>query len=124
MTVKGRFTAGGAETILGACLGGAGICRLASFTVAPHLRTGELEELLIDFKVPDPVPLAAVYPSNKHVLPKLRMFIDHLVGAFQPNPPWEHGGDRQTSQGSNVAANSCLGHVSLSATVNAAPTQV
>jgi len=33
----------------------------------------------------------AVYPHNRHLSAKVRAFVDHLAGAFQPHPPWETG---------------------------------
>ena len=87
--VRGRFSATGAETILRAALAGVGIARLASFMVAPHLRSGALEELLAPFRLAEPVPLFAVYPSSAHLSPKIRAFVDHLVVHFGPTPPWE-----------------------------------
>lgn len=89
--VSGRFSAAGAETILRASLAGIGVSRLASFMVAPHLRSGALEEVLADFRVGEPVPLSAVFPSAKHLSPKIRAFVDHLVERFAATPPWEDG---------------------------------
>lgn len=95
-TVKGRFSATGAETILQSVLAGVGIARLASFMVAPHLRSGELEEVLTDFRVADPVPLFVAYQSGVHLSPKIRTFIDHLTDHFKHMPPWERSPGKDT----------------------------
>jgi DNA-binding transcriptional LysR family regulator len=89
ITVKGRFAATGAETILKAATEGLGIARLANFIVAPHLSSGELEEILGDFRSSDPVPLYVAYQSGILLSPKIRTFVDHLTDQFDPKPPWE-----------------------------------
>ena len=91
VTVSGRFSAAGAETILQASLAGIGVSRLASFMVAPHLRSGALEEVLPDVRENEPIPLSAVFPSAKHLSLKIRAFIDHLAERFAAMPPWEDG---------------------------------
>ena len=87
--VSGSFSAAGAETILRASLADIGVSCLASFMVAPHLRAGVLEEVLGDFRVREPVPLSAVFPSAKHLSPTIRAFVDHLVERFAEAAPWE-----------------------------------
>ena len=89
--VKGRFAATGAETILQAARAGLGTARLANFIVAPYLNSGELEQVLDEFRPSDPVPLFVAYQSGILLSPKIRAFVDHLTDQFEPNPPWEAG---------------------------------
>jgi len=35
-------------------------------------------------------PIRVIYPSKRHLSPKIRLFIDKLVEAWSPCPPWEH----------------------------------
>ncbi|MFT5174713.1 MAG: DNA-binding transcriptional LysR family regulator [Gammaproteobacteria bacterium] len=86
--VTGRLRASTADTILPAALAGIGICRLANFVVGPHLQTGELVELFGEDVVADDVPFAIVYTAKRHLAPKVRVFIDHVVDVFTPLPPW------------------------------------
>jgi DNA-binding transcriptional LysR family regulator len=88
-TVKGRFAATGAETILQAATSGLGIARLANFIVAPHVRSGVLKEVLQEFRTADAVPLFVAYQSGVLLSPKIRAFVDHLSDQFDPHPPWE-----------------------------------
>jgi len=88
-TVTGRFSATGAETILRAALAGAGVARLASFMVAPHLQSGDLCEVLSDFRVAEPVPLFVAFQSGVYLSPKIRAFVDHLTEQLDDLPPWE-----------------------------------
>lgn len=89
VAVQGTFRAEGAETILRAALAGSGIARLASFMVAPYLKSGQLVEVLEEFRASEPVPLFAVYPSGIHLSPKIRVFMDHLATEFAERPQWE-----------------------------------
>ena len=35
------------------------------------------------------VPINAIYPTRRHLSPKVRAFVDFLVEKFTPVPPWE-----------------------------------
>ena len=39
----------------------------------------------------------AVYPSRKHLTPKVRVLIDFLTARFGPVPPWEVAEEKQVS---------------------------
>ena len=94
--VDGVLSANSADTLLQAALAGIGVCRLANFVVGPHLRSGELIELFSDRLLDDEVPFAVVYSAKRHVAPKVRAFIDHVVERFTPNAPWD--GETATSK--------------------------
>ena len=55
---------------------------LPRWLVIDQLRAGELETVLDGYQVsPSAIESAiyAVYPSSRHVTPKLRAFVDHLA---------------------------------------------
>ncbi|CAH9062102.1 HTH-type transcriptional regulator DmlR [Pseudoalteromonas holothuriae] len=56
---------------------GLGICRLPEFYITDALSTGELHVLFEQFPQPQ-VHVYAIYPSKKHLSPKVRCFIDLL----------------------------------------------
>lgn len=87
--VSGDLSANAADTLLQAALAGVGICRLANFVVGPHIRSGELVELFAEEIIADDVPFAIVYTAKRHLAPKVRVFIDHVVEVFSPSPPWD-----------------------------------
>jgi DNA-binding transcriptional LysR family regulator len=62
---------------------GMGIAYLPDWLVADDLATGKLTRLLPDYDVPS-VTLFAVYTSRRHMLPKLRSFIDFLSASLGP----------------------------------------
>jgi len=71
-----------------ATLAGYGIAKLATFLISDDLRAGRLVRVL-DGVAADGPSVRAVYPSSRHLSPKVRSFIDELVDAWRPEPPWD-----------------------------------
>ena len=42
------------------------------------------------------IPIYAVYPSGKHLSPKVRAFLDFLVKTYGSVPYWDEHGDHQS----------------------------
>ncbi|HPU54019.1 MAG TPA: substrate binding domain-containing protein, partial [Burkholderiaceae bacterium] len=63
-----------------------GIVLQPSFLVGDDLKAGTLVELLPRYRAME-LDIQAVYPSRKHVSPKVRLMIDFLVAAFR-KPRW------------------------------------
>ncbi len=70
-----------------AALQGRGIAYLPDYLVGDDLREGRLVHVLEDF-VEDTVGVHAVYPEQKHLSARVRLFIDLLVARLGPQPPW------------------------------------
>ncbi len=64
------------------CTSGQGIAIMPSFNLNGEIERGELVELFADFPKP-PIDIHLVYPSKKHLSPKVRSFIDFVVEAFE-----------------------------------------
>jgi DNA-binding transcriptional LysR family regulator len=88
IAISGRFGATNAEALRDATLAGFGIARLATFLISEDLRVGRLLPILDGLSVDGPA-VRAVYPSSRHLSPKVRAFIDELVGAWRPVAPWD-----------------------------------
>lgn len=86
---QGNFTANNGETIHEMVQSGLGIARLAEFLVGPDVREGRLVRILEPYYRDIEVPINAVYPTRRHLSPKVRAFVDFLVEKFNPVPPWE-----------------------------------
>ena len=84
---EGALHLDNAEAIKVAALAGLGIAKLPSYIVADDLRNGMLQTVLDEFSEP-PEPIRIVYPSKRHISPKIRCFIDELVSHWHP-VPWE-----------------------------------
>jgi len=66
-------------------LEGFGLIQPALFMVLPHLRAGQLVEVLPELK-PLPMPISAVYPHSRHLSPKVRVFVDWIAELFDRCP--------------------------------------
>ncbi|MCU0683492.1 MAG: LysR family transcriptional regulator [Polyangiaceae bacterium] len=66
---------------------GHGVARLPELRGAAALRAGTLRAVLDAF-CPPPVPLHAVYPSARHVAPKVRALLELLEEHFAAPPSW------------------------------------
>ncbi|HSV48532.1 MAG TPA: LysR family transcriptional regulator [Ramlibacter sp.] len=82
--VSPRLRTNSGDTCRAAALGHQGIIMQPTFLVADDLRAGNLVRVLPDWRTPD-LDIYAVYPSRKHVLPKVRLLIDYLVESFKTN---------------------------------------
>jgi DNA-binding transcriptional LysR family regulator len=67
-----------AQMELAMVLAGQGICRLPEFAMESALKSKSLEILFTDYLAQD-INVYAVYPSRKHLSPKVRCFIDLLT---------------------------------------------
>jgi DNA-binding transcriptional LysR family regulator len=88
VAINGRFSSTNAEALRDATLAGYGIARLATFLISDDLRARRLLPVLDCISVDGP-SVRAVYPSSRHLSPKVRCFIDELLGAWRPVPPWD-----------------------------------
>jgi len=73
-----------------AVLAGHGISQCITFTVAKHLESGELVELLPDWSRPA-LPVHVVYPPNRHLSAKVRAFVEWAAELFAKHPHLRRG---------------------------------
>ncbi|EJN6959015.1 LysR family transcriptional regulator [Photobacterium damselae] len=73
--VRPRVKTNDGNIELAMTLAGQGICRLPEFYIADNLKTGQLEILFEDLPETE-VNVYLLYPSRKHLSPKVRCFID------------------------------------------------
>lgn len=67
-----------ASAVRDATVAGLGVTCLPGFLLAKEVDSGTLTVLLPEFSTPD-TPISVVYPSRRHLAPKVRLFIDLLV---------------------------------------------
>ncbi len=60
---------------------GLGIAQIPAFVLKDALERGALELVLADW-VPEPIPLHVVYPENRHLSSKIRVFVDWIAELF------------------------------------------
>jgi DNA-binding transcriptional LysR family regulator len=80
-----------AEVLRDAAVKGRGIALLPTFIAGADLRQGTLRGILADYKAPE-LSLYAIYPPNRHLSVKVRLFIDFLVGRFGQRRSWDVAG--------------------------------
>ena len=80
--VAPRMRTNSGDTCCAAALQHQGIVLQPTFLVGPHLASGALVEILPQYRSID-LGVYAVYPTRKHLTPKVRALIDFLVVAFR-----------------------------------------
>ncbi|MFT9361507.1 LysR family transcriptional regulator [Acetobacter okinawensis] len=73
-----RLLVSGAETSATAARQGLGLVQAPRYRFIDDLANGRLIEVLADFP-PTPTPLSVLYPSNRQLSPRVRVFVDWLV---------------------------------------------
>jgi DNA-binding transcriptional LysR family regulator len=83
LEVMGRHTlsVNDSNAALAAGLAGLGILRTGTFVAAPYFASGALVPLLLDW-CNDSIPIHVVYPPNRHLSAKLRVFVDWVAELF------------------------------------------
>ena len=74
---KGRWRCNSGAAVVEAALADMGICQLPEFYILPHIAAGRLQSILEDY-TPEPEPIWAVYPRQRHLSPKVSRFVDLL----------------------------------------------
>jgi DNA-binding transcriptional LysR family regulator len=92
---KGKLQLNHGDAILRSAINGGGLAMLSRFVVGRHLVAGSLVSILDEY-VQEDVPIYAVYPSGKHLSPKVRAFLDFLIEVYGPVPYWDEKGDHNS----------------------------
>jgi LysR family transcriptional regulator for bpeEF and oprC len=85
-TLRGYIALDDDNSYLAAAEAGLGIAQIPAFVLKEALERGSLELLLGDW-FPEPAPLNIVYPQNRHLSSKIRVFVDWVAELFN-----EHDG--------------------------------
>ncbi|HUG59811.1 MAG TPA: LysR family transcriptional regulator [Candidimonas sp.] len=82
VSMKGSVSVNDAEAYVTCGIKGFGLIQPARYMVAPYLESGALREILSDW-TPAPMPISVVYQHNRHLSPKVRVFVDWISELFQ-----------------------------------------
>jgi len=88
--VKGRMSANNGDMLRVAALRGHGFVHLPTFIVGDDLKAGTLVSVLDPYIAQD-LTLNAVYPTARHLSPKVRAFVDFLGQRFGGDKPYWDG---------------------------------
>lgn len=83
--LPGRLTVDNTEAYVTAALAGFGLIQAPLYTLHEHLQHGELIEVLADYR-PTPTPISVVYPHNRHLSGKVKVFVDWLIATLRRQP--------------------------------------
>jgi DNA-binding transcriptional LysR family regulator len=83
--VEPRMHSNSGDTCRAAALGHQGMILQPTFLVADDLRSGHLVEVLPQYRSLE-LGIYALYPTRKHVLPKVRLLVDYLAQSFADRP--------------------------------------
>ncbi len=82
--VSEKILCNSAQMELAMVLAGHGVCRLPEFAMEQAMKDNQLEILFPQYPAPD-IHVYAIYPSRKHLSPKVRCFIDLLIELMPVN---------------------------------------
>jgi LysR family transcriptional regulator for bpeEF and oprC len=83
--VKGVVSVNDADAYVACGVQGFGLIQAARFMVLPQLESGQLVEVLPQWS-PAPMPISALYLQNRHLSPKVRVFVDWVAEIFSRCP--------------------------------------
>jgi LysR family transcriptional regulator for bpeEF and oprC len=89
IVVNGAMTFNSNEGLVAAAVSGMGIIQVADYYAQDALASGELVELMTDYKTGG-YEISVLFPQQQHLTPKHRVFVDFLVSIFS-QPPWDAG---------------------------------
>ncbi|WP_438036477.1 LysR family transcriptional regulator [Sorangium sp. So ce204] len=93
--ISGPFHANDVDVLRRLAIAGSGIIAMFDFLAKDALAEGTLVTVLDEFPTTT-WPIHALYPKNRHLLPKVRVFVDFLAEIFAPPSP-ERRGERRRS---------------------------
>ncbi|OON63646.1 LysR family transcriptional regulator [Massilia sp. KIM] len=81
LILPGAVTVTGADMYTACALAGLGIVQVPRYRIETELRTGALEVLLPELPPPS-LPVSVLYPQNRQLSPRVRVFVDWLRQVF------------------------------------------
>jgi len=78
LKLRGQVSVASSEAYMACCLAGLGLVQAPLLGAEDLLAQGMIEEVLPEFK-PPPLPVAIVYSHNRHLSPRVRVFVDWLA---------------------------------------------
>ena len=85
VALPGHVALNDSNAYTAAGLAGLGIVQMANFMMEPMIADGRFEAVLPDW-VSDPLPIHVVYPQNRHLSAKVRVFVEWVAELFANHP--------------------------------------
>jgi DNA-binding transcriptional LysR family regulator len=90
ISTSGALTSDSSRAVYDAVRGGLGVGLVAEYLCHNQLKSGELVPLLPEWENLHESGVYIVYPSQRYLSSKVRVFVDLMVQRFR-EPPWENG---------------------------------
>jgi LysR family transcriptional regulator for bpeEF and oprC len=85
VALPGHIAVNDTNAYVAAGLAGLGIIQMSTFMMEPMIKSGRFETLLDDWTT-DPLPVHVVYPQNRHLSAKVRVFVEWVAELFSNHP--------------------------------------
>lgn len=85
LPVEGHVAVNDADAYLACGLMGLGIMQIATYLAQPHLAAGRLTQVLTEW-TSEPFPVSVMYPQNRHLSVKVRVFVEWVAELFENDP--------------------------------------
>ena len=85
VALPGHIALNDSNAYIAAGIAGLGIVQMANFMIEPMLKDGRFELILNDW-ISDPLPVHVVYPQNRHLSAKVRVFVEWVAELFSNHP--------------------------------------
>ncbi len=82
LPMRSMISVSSTEAFLASCIAGLGLIQAPRLGLAHLLASGALEQVLPDWP-PPPMPISIVYSHNKHLTPRVRVFVDWLAALLE-----------------------------------------
>ena len=90
--VSGPFRSNDGELLRRGAIEGHGLIQASELEILPELRSGRLVQVLADYEIAGDAAVWALYPSGRHMLPRMRVFLDFLTRWFRDARDRAHNG--------------------------------
>lgn len=87
VSVDGRYASNSMRLVIESAKKGLGFAYIPIALAKPYLDSGELVQVLDNFKTPIS-SMFLIYQSHKYLAAPKRLFIDFIIDKTSPNPPW------------------------------------
>jgi LysR family transcriptional regulator, regulator for bpeEF and oprC len=94
LDLDGHVALNDSDAYRAAGMAGLGIIQVAEILVQPALERGTLVRVLPDWQT-DPLPIYVMYPQNRHLSAKVRVFVDWVAELFE-RQAFQRPGERLT----------------------------
>ena len=84
IAMRSLVSVSGTEAYVASCRSGLGLIQVPRYGIGPLLASGELVEVLPKWR-PQALPVSVVYSHNKHLSPRVRVFVDWVASVLSVN---------------------------------------